>query len=573
MLKKILLAIVVFGISCSIAEAQETRDINKEVEVRTNYKPKINKAKRLGKLPEFKDTVSFKPDFDYFVQTTPIGIGFLPAEIPAAKIVGEPLAKLTSHSLTLAGGNYSTLLGDYRFNNQRSKTTNFGVHLRHYSVNGKLELEDDKKVKPDLVEQLAEIYGSTYLNEGKVSGSLFYNHTGFNYYGFPQAESFEDSFSGLFPYKEQKLKNFGLNAFYSSTFNDEEKLNFGLGLKYEHFSDDIDMKESDVLLVGNARIRRGDAFWSLTSEFDFFSIDGLIELSNSNSVSDRKTLVWNLKPQYLLQTGSLSLQLGLNTILATGDDSETKLYPDVKVDFEVIEGIMSLFAGLNGDLKMNRYKNIVKENQFIYSGLNVKPSNIKYKLFGGIRGSMSTNSSFSLSAEYSAIDDQYFFVKQNMFVTGVGFNGYRESNKFGVLYDDISTLRLGADVTIGWSDKLELYSAVWYNNYSMDKLEEAWHMPEFEMQVNAKYFFTEDLTFNAEVNIIGERSVLLLRNNLIQTESLDAVYDLNIGANYQINDNITAFGQVNNLFADKYYHWDGYPSQGLNFLLGIKINL
>ncbi|MDQ2180075.1 hypothetical protein [Marinifilum sp. D714] len=574
MLKKILLAIVVFGFSYSIAWSQEQRELDKEVKVRTTYQPKINKALRLGKLPVIQDTSTFTPSFDYFIQAKPLNVGFSPAEIPAARIVGEPLKKLNSHTLTIAGGNYSTLFGDYRFNNQRSKTADIGVHLRHYSSNGKLKLEDDDKVKPDFSEQLAEVYGTAYLDEGKVSGKLFYKHTGFNYFGFPQSDDLEGTTTNLFPYAEQKLNNFGLNALYQSNFKDEEQLNFGLGLKYEHFSDDIDANENDILISGNARIRRGDAFWSLRSEFDYFAIDGLNHWEDSNWVSERKTLKWSLNPQYLLQTGNFNLQLGVNAVLATGDDSETKLYPDVKVDFEAIDGIMSLFAGLNGDLKMNCYKDIVEENRFIYSGLNVSPSNIKYKLFGGIRGSMSSNSSFTLQAEYSAIDNQYFFIQENVKIPqGMTISGVPYSNKFGVVYDDVNVLRLGAELTIGWTEKLELNSSVWYNNYSMDELGEAWHMPEFEMQVNAIYSFANDLTFNAGVNMIGERSTFLVRYDLTKVEKLEAVYDLNVGANYSVNEYFSAFAQVNNLFADKYYQWDGYPSQGLNFLLGIKVNL
>ncbi|WP_421920156.1 hypothetical protein [Marinifilum sp.] len=583
MLKKILLAIVVFGFSYSIAQAQEQRELDKEVKVRTTYQPKINKALRLGKLPVIQDTAKFVPSFNYFIQAKPLSVGFSPAEIPAARMVGEPLKNLHSHDLTLAGGNYSTLFGDYRFNNQRSKTADIGIHVRHYSTNGKLELEDGDKVKPDYTDQLAEVYGTAHLNEGKVSGQLFYKHKAYNYYGFPQPNDVDTNIPDLFPYKEQKLNNFGLKAKYQSTFKDEEKLNFGLGLEYEHFSDDIDAKENDILVSGNAKIRRGDAFWSLNSEFDYFAIDGLLYSNGEEVINDRKSLKWSLQPKYLLQTGKLNLQLGVNAVFAMGDDSETKLYPDVKMDFEAIDGIMSLFVGVNGDLKMNRYKHIVEENRFIFSGLNVAPSNLKYRLFGGIRGSWSSNSSFKLYAEYSEVDNQYFY--NNVYlreVIGSHVIASANSNKLGVDYDDINLLRLGAEVTIAWSDKLEINSSVRYNHYSLDRQAEAWHMPEFELEANAMYQLTNDIKLNAGVNVIGERPYIYLRyvnigelpSSIYDTsKSHDAVYDLNVGANYQINENFSAFGQVNNLLADKYYQWDGYPSQGLNFLLGVKINL
>jgi len=570
MLKKTVLAIVIIGFAFSIAQAQEQRDLDKEVKVRTTYQPKINKAKRIGELPVVKDTASFTPTFNYFVQTKPLTVGFSPVEIPAAKIVGEPLKKLNSHDLTLAGGNYSTLFGDYRFNNQRSKTTDFGVHLRHYSTNGKLTLENDDKVKPDWTEQLAEVYGTVYLDEAKVNGRLFYERNAYNYFGAPQNDYSMSNPGFRFPYNEQKLNNFGLSADFQTMFDDEEKLNFGLGLKYEYFSDDIDLKETDIAVLANAKIRRGDGFWSLCSKFDYFSIDGLYNWEENNLDNDRKTMVWSLQPSYLLQTGKLNLQLGVKPVIVMGDDSETKIYPDVKVDFEAIDNILSLFFGLDGDLNMNRSKDITSENPFVFSGLDVMPSNQKYRLFGGIRGSLSSTSSFNLSAEYSAIDNQYFFVNaQNIsFSTFEATPVTAYSNKFGVVYDDISLLRLSADLNLAWNEKLSLSSKVVYNSYAMDILDEAWHKPNFEVNANASYKFTNELTFQAGVNMIGERKTWA--DN--EKKTLDAVYDLNIGANYRFSEHFTVFGRVNNLFADKYYQWEGYPSQRLNFLLGAKVS-
>jgi hypothetical protein len=567
MFRKIIFTVAIAVLACSVSYAQEQRDLNKEVKVKTAYQPKINKSKRIGELPVVQDTATFTPSFSYFIQTKPLAVGFSPALIPAARIVGEPLKSINSHVLTLAGGNYSTLFGDYRFNNQRSKTTDFGFHIRHYSTNGKLELENGRKVKPDWTEQLVEAYGSTYLDEGKVSGRVYYKHKGYNFFGFPEVEDFTPGSRNLFPYKEQKQDRFGLAADFQTTFKDEEKLNFGIGLQYEHFSDDILVTENDLLISAEARVRRGDGFWSLRSAFDYFATDGLYSIDEIDGLSERKTMLWNLNPQYSLQTGQLNLKLGVNTVIAMGDDSDVKVYPDIAIDFEAIDGIMTLFAGVDGNLNMNNYNNIIAENPFVYSGLDVMSSNQKYRLFGGVKGSLSSNSSFKLSAEYSSVDDQYFFVQQNLFVSGIGFTGFVNSNKFGVVYDDISLLRLGAEVTVGWTDKLELNSSVWYNKYTLDKQEEAWHKPEFEMNVNATYAFTPELEFQAGVNVLGERSVLADS----QTQTLDAVYDLNIGTNYSLSKHFTAFGKVNNLFADKYYQWDGYPSQGLNFLLGVKV--
>lgn len=570
MFRKIILTVVIAGLGFSMSYAQEERDLKKEVKVKTAYQPKINKSKRIGELPTVRDTASFTPSFTYFVQTKPLAVGFAPALIPAARIIGEPLQSVNSHTLTLAGGNYSTLFGDYRFNNQRSKTSDFGIHIRHFSTTGKVELEGGEKVKPDWTDQLAEVYGKVYLDDSKVSGRVYYEHMDYNFYGAGALMSWLN-------YRSQMQNRFGLNADFQTTFKDEERLNFGIGLEYEHFADDLVASENDLLIKAEAKIKRGDGLWSLTSEFDYFGTDGLY-INNFEELEDRNTLIWNVSPKYSFQSGSVNLNLGVNAVLAMGDDSETKLYPDISIDVEAVEEILSLYVGLDGGLNMNKYNDIARENPFVFSGLNVDPTNTKYRLFGGLKGSLSSNSSFKLSAEYSEIENQYFFVRYGL-LSLLSSSLPPVSNKFGVDYDDVNVLRLGAEVTVGWSEKLQLNSSVWYTNYSMDELEEAWHKPEFEMNVNASYLFSDELSFQAGVSVLGERAVsnidvtedgaIQVRNGVLS--NLDAVYDLNIGANYRLNENFTAFGKVNNLFADKYYQWDGYPSQGLNFLLGLKI--
>ncbi|RUT78239.1 hypothetical protein DLK05_09175 [Ancylomarina longa] len=548
-------------------QAQEQRDLNKEIQVRTSYQPKINKASRIGELPVILDTTSFTPNFTYFVLTRPLSVAFTPAVIPAAKIVGEPLKPIYSSSLSLAGGNYSSLFGDYRFNNQRSKTTDIGFHLRHYSTNGKLKLENGNKEKPDWVEQLAEVYGSAYLEEGELSGRVFYQHLRYNYFGFPKSEDVGDIWQDLFPYEKQKQNIFGLSADFQSNLKDAEKPLFDIGLSFNHFADDIAVKENDLDIDAKAKIRHGDGFWSLLSKFEYFAIDGLNHWKGDEFIKERKTLKWSINPQYLLQTGRLNLKLGAHAVLAMGDDSKTKIYPDISIDVNAVDGILSLFAGIDGDLEMNKYKSIAKENSFIFSGLNVLPSNKKYRLYGGVKGSISSKASFSLTAEYAAIDQQYFFVKTDIYPPDAVFFLPTYSNKFGVLYDDISLLKLQAEANIEWTDRLKLNSKFTFYHYSLNQLADAWHKPQFELNVNGNYQFTKELNFKVGVNIIGERPVLYSGQN----QALDAVYDFNVGANYLFNEHFTTFVVVNNLFADRYYRWEGYPSQGFNFLIGVKI--
>lgn len=568
-MKKILILIIWIGATFNIGVAQ--RNLNKEVDVRTNYQPKINKATRIGQLPNIVDTSKFVPSFKYIIQTRPLAVGFAPAKINAAKLNHKTQEEFFSHSLILAGGNYATLLGDYRFQSKPSKEFDLGVHLQHYSQKGKLEMSDNTKVKPNYVNQLLELFGTKYLEDINVGTKLFYHHTGSNYYGFRNKDITTD-------FEQLKTNNFGLTANFQTAYSNNEQLNFGGAIGYEYFGNKYNNKnnpidhlklpskvsQNDITASANAELKRGEGFWQVTTKLNYFTTNNLNFANNYTTDNTRKTLVWHLNPQYLLQKGALNFKLGLNTILATGDNKESKIYPDIKVDFEAVPNFVHLYAGINGDLKMNKYKDIVTENRFIFPGLNVQPTNIKYNIFGGVRSNISDNIMVQLSAEYAKIDNQYFFNAGIIPSLTSATYIFAEHNKFNAVYDNISRFKLSASTNINLNKQFNLFGKVNIYAYNMSVLEKPFHQPTFETEVTANYKFNQQLSFSAGFNMVGKRWASA-------TESLNSSYCLNVGANYDINTNISAFAKINNFFGGKYYRWEAYPAERLNVLLGIAI--
>jgi hypothetical protein len=542
--------------------AQEQRNLNKEVKVQTAYQPKINKAKRIGELPEIVDTLRFTPTFDYLIQTNPIAVRFSPSLISAAQMIGEPLQKLNSNSLTLAGGNYSNIFGDYRYNNKRSKEIDYGLHLHHYSTSGKVTLDDKRDSKPNWSEQLAEIYGTKYLESASVSAHLSYNRKSYKYYGLPLKIDDGKIWKNLTDYDSQLINRIGLEANYATNFQNEQELNYGVGLKYENFSDDIEAKANDITLNGFAKMQRGIGLWSLKTKLNYFMSDGLLDRDSQNKTS-RNSFVGTLNPTYSFKKGKVNVKLGLKGVFAFGDDSETQFYPDINVTFEAIEDILHVYAGVDGDLKMNQYKDLVAENPYVVSGLNPTPTSVMYRAYGGVKGSLSSNSSFNASLAYSSIKDQYFYTQIGQIQHQYTIN---YSNKFNVVSDDISLLRFMAEFDFSEIERLNIYSKLVYNLYSLDKQAEAWHLPNIELSIEGKYKILEDLKVTANFDVLGERYVL---QNQVK-KSLDAVYNLSLGASYSLLDNFTVFAKACNIFADRYYRWDQYPSQRFNFLVGLK---
>lgn len=557
-----------FAVMCLFGHAQEERDLKKEVKVRTNFKPKIKKAKRIGEMPNVADTLSFKKRFDYSIRSKSLNVKFKPGSIKAAKMTNAPLKKVHGHSFDLAAGNYATLFADYRYNNLNSKKTDFGLHLQHYSSSGKLELENGSKVKPDWNEFLAEVYGNHYLNDAKLSSRIFFKHKSFNYYGSPLSDDISDM-TDIFDEDNQRYNHVGAEASYETLNKDAKNLTYKLGVELEYFTDKYNVSEIDMGVNGIAELKTGDGLFSLESSLNFIQTNNLVYWSSGLTDHDVNSTLWVVNPSYSLTVGNFNMRLGVKAQSILGNDSEFKLYPDVKFNLVLVDQVLDMFAGLDGNLDLNTIRSISNSNPFVHTGLDVANTSTNYRIYGGLKTRISSNSNALLSVEYANVDDQYFFSMANEAVSPQGElpAQLHYSNKYAVVYDNLSKLSFTGEVDLQVNKELNLYALAKYTHYSLDGLEEAWNMPNLEVETKANYRFTDQWLFNARLLFVGERNVMTDG----KLAKLDALADFGLGAEYKWNDILSVYANVNNIFDAESYLWHGYPSQGINGMIGLKL--
>jgi hypothetical protein len=56
----------------------------------------------------------------------------------------------------------------------------------------------------------------------------------------------------------------------------------------------------------------------------------------------------------------------------------------------------------------------------------------------------------------------------------------------------------------------------------------------------------------------------------IKSEVMKSVFDFNIGCEYRWNKRLSFFLDLNNFAAQRNYFYYNYPSERINFLLGVK---
>ena len=107
--------------------------------------------------------------------------------------------------------------------------------------------------------------------------------------------------------------------------------------------------------------------------------------------------------------------------------------------------------------------------------------------------------------------------------------------------------------------------------------EYAWYRPTTEGKLKLTYDYDDKLAFNTTLLYQGGRyakvwdGVVDWQNFNFTAEKLKDVFDLSIGADYKVNDQITAFALLDNVAHQKYQLYYNYPVTGIQFFAGVKL--
>ena len=155
-------------------------------------------------------------------------------------------------------------------------------------------------------------------------------------------------------------------------------------------------------------------------------------------------------------------------------------------------------------------------------------------------------------------------------------------NTFDIILNDCNIFNLNIDIHYKLKDDLKLAANFSYNKYDMlysqgndsliNALEEnvnqkAWYKPEFEFTLKGVYKLNEQWDFSVATYFEGKRYDL---SNYSIVNELKPIVDIQLGCDYNLNDNLSFYGEVKNLIHNKYQMYYGYPSYGFQMFVGFK---
>jgi hypothetical protein len=524
----------------------------------STFDPVVKEAVKQTDKPEIVDTVKRITNITYTSPAKLYATTYSVNPIEPAKMVNEPLSKLYSMLIKAGVGNYAMPYGEIFYNNLRSKDINWGAHYKHLSSHAKF----DGMGQTDFSDNDINLYAKKFLRKHTLSGDFNYSRNVVHYYGFP-ADTFTNKLDAS-NYR-QRFQLFEAKGRLQSHYADTTKdINHDIRLNYYNLGDLYKTFENNVFADGVVNFYRDQTKINVAGAVDYYNV-----MSANDTLNN---LIAKVAPWFEAGNGTKwKADVGVNATLDYFDFRTTKyyFYPRFNVYYNVYNNLVIPYAGVSGGLEKNSFRSLSSVNPFVLSELNYKNTNNKYNLYGGLRGALSSNTSYDVRALYGRYENMPFFLAE--------YEKYTENplgNRYKVVYMNTNYLNVNGQVKYQFREKLNISAKGNFYSYMLDSSGVyPWHKPNFDITFSANYNLKSKIIVKADVFVIGKQWALqkdIVNNLAVYTpRQLNGVTDINLGIEYRYTKLLSAFVNFNNIGSFRYYRWDRYPTQRFNAMIGL----
>ncbi|MCE9540338.1 MAG: hypothetical protein K8R85_14145 [Bacteroidetes bacterium] len=547
---KIIITFLLFSMPICALMAQKNLDSMIIISV-GEYKPTIVDANKINDNPTINDSTQKIPVSAYGINSKKINTGFDVDPIKPAQMVGEPLTKLYNALVKLGMGTYTTPYGELWFNNLRSKEGAYGVRLKHLSSSATLKDYGYSGFSDNEV----SLYGKKFLKEHSLMGNFDYARNVVHFYGYDKDLNFvkaEDN--------QQRFNYITGNAQLVSHYTDPKRYNHDVKLSYYNLADHFKASENNIKATGFLQTAINKEVLKVNASVDYYNYKNKLDTVNNTIVA--------LNPNFISTGEKYRASIGFTATMDNFVKTKFYFYPNVDLSYNVIDDIIIPYAGLSGGLQKNSLRNFTTNNPFVLSELKMMNSNKKYEVYGGIKGTLSSTTSFNARASYSSISNMALFVNDTLQLM---------RNKFDVIYDDASLLNIRGEVSYQQQEKLRISLRGEYFNYKMKTESRAWYKPQVELTLSANYNLREKIVVRADLFYIDNQfaktfvsDTTSITGTQVVAKELKGVFDANIGLEYRYNKKLGFFLNFNNIANYRYYRWSNYPTQKFSLMGGLS---
>ncbi|MCB0468102.1 MAG: TonB-dependent receptor, partial [Aequorivita sp.] len=439
---------------------------------------------------------------------------------------------------------------------------NAGFFFRHNSSQGDIK---DVKLDNKYYDTSLDANYTSRQKDATYRLDAGVEHQIYNWYGLPDLEYNQEPNVQIDPQQTYFSGYAGGSIALDDSFFEKAALNI------RYLGDAFSSSEINATLKPEFAFPLENLTFKIEGDIDY--LGGSFERNYANT-SDIKYSYLNagLAPSITFINDDLSVSLGVAgyvSLDSENSNTDFSLYPRLNASYRLLDETVIAYAGAEGGLQQNTFYKLKEENPFVSPTLFIMPTKKLYEGFAGVKGKLSNSVAYNVRASYGKDENRALFQANYTNLLAPGLEGYQFGNSFNVLYDDVNTLAFFAELKVEISNQFSLGINGTYSNYSTDRQEEAWNLPELQASVFSDFNITEKLYGGASIFYVGERKDLYNSPLSFEKITLDAYVDANLHFGYRFTDRLSAFVKGSNLFGDNYQKWMNFPVQGIQGLAGV----
>lgn len=579
-LRLVITALIIFCTLPAMSQDDKNgRPLNREVTLYNPYKPSLSVVQKKNFLPEINDTVKVRPEFRYEVNTTPFQPEYQVSPIKAAALLPDPLPKLYKSFIKLGMGNYLSPLAEISITSERSKKGAIGFYGRHFSSNGNVKLQNDRKAFAGYMDNDASLFGKKLFKSSVLEGSVDFMQKTRYAYGYDTSIIDYNP-----PNKDIRLtyNNIGAKAsFYSST-SDSTRFAYDFDVYYNYFMTYDNLSQHNPGFTG-----------LLSKSFRQFYVGSGIGYDHYKipvSLNPESKYIATLSPFIKNRSDQWSFKIGMEAVLEKNLDKKSALhvYPDLYFGFNIIPSYIGFYTSLTGKLEKNDPLSVISKNPFLYpdgSLFTLPNTDHKIIISAGFKGKTGLKGNYLLSASYSIVSDMLFY-SNLVFRDSIPLPA--SGNYFSPFADDAEILNLHAELNQNLNKEISISGIYNYYSYTLSESDFAWNKPGWDAALGIKYNLRDKIIAGIQLTALGKRNLVVngKSTDITLNTDLSAVYpldreifqvpahvNLNLSAEYRYSKILSLWAKLNNISYNRYYEWAYYPSKRFFFMVGFTYSL
>lgn len=555
---------------------------DEQVTVEGKYRPKVNKVNKLALQPETPQPSYVYPSSEVSPmeakQKFALDLEKIAPTAFAAK--KDQLITPTNNFLMAGIGTRLSPIFLYKHNSMLTKTLGLGVGVKHSS--SWLNMKD--YAPSGFMNNLFDISLTTSKLDGfQLDGGVFYKNDMYHYYGMNLTElsiTLTDAqIEQACP--RQTYNTIGGHLGLTSTSTRVGELNHDADVDYHYTFDKFNANEHFVNVaygLGYAQNWWGDKSHpqkvgvDVGFQYDYFDAT---QPDNMAPVCHSDLYLIKVNPYFEMSDEFYKLHLGVRldgVNCIKEEDKFLAVRPDISGSLYVLNKKLEFYAGLNGGRNLNTYSSIIAENPFVWNQLELLATNVKLGFEGGIRTNIVDIVDLHLGVRYRHTDNDLFYQQRLVPMMPITPSTTLSVwNSYETIYDETQTVNVLANARVKLRNSLTADLGFAYNNCKPSVEEYAWYRPTVEGKLKLTYDLNDKLSFNSVFLYEGGRYAKVFTDAGYQAEKMKDIFDLSLGADYKVNDQITAFALLDNVLCQKYQLYYDYPVTGIQLFAGVKL--